>query len=317
MTSRYTLQINLSPGDLLYGERTVPALIESHRRHAESVLLVVDLCRPERTISVDPDRKFPLELFRERCEQTRALAARIQALARVDEVVFLEAGDPIHRRLNKRWLGIDIRRTHDFSGCALTAYFAGFDLPKTRHVLHYDADVLLYQSDDFDWGIAAMKAAEARPDVLATSPRLTPPFDRDAPEQRPGLPQTRVSGGWVDAWFSTRCLMIDRARMDKQLPLVRSPKRLAIYTARWWTGRGWPPSPELLIHQNAGDRGMRRLILDDPRAWILHPNPKNDQYYTLLDGIMASVARGDVPDEQRGLQDLALDAWSRRLMASR
>jgi len=317
MASRYTLQINLSPGDLLYGERTVPALIEAHRRHAERVLLVVDLCRPERTISVDPDSKFPIDVFRERCEQTRRMADSIQRLARVDEVVLLEADDPLHRKLNRRWLGIDIRRTHDFSGCALTAYFAGFDLPTTRHVVHYDADILLYQSPDFDWGLAGMEAAESMADVLAVSPLLTPPFDGDAPEREPGLPQTRVPGGWVDDWFSTRCLMIDRDRLAKQLPLVRSPKRLAIYTARWVTGRGWPPSPELLIHQNAGDRGMKRLILNDKRAWILHPNPKNEKYYKLLDGIMESVSRGEVPEEQRGLQDLKLDAWERRLMASR
>ncbi|MBI1289901.1 hypothetical protein GC173_01475 [bacterium] len=311
--SDYTLQINLSPGDLAYAERTIPALVRAHPS-AATVLLVVDLCRPERTAAIDPDKRFPVADFRKRCDATRELVERLRSLVPIDDVYTIEPGDPLIARLNRRFLGIDIRRTHDFMGCALTAYFAAFELPTTRFVLHYDADMILHQEHGFDWAAAAIPRMVTQPTTLAAVPRLTPPFhapgsSQDQPERNSGVMQARVQGGWLDDWFSTRCLLVDREMLARHLPLPCGFQRLAVYTARWITGRGWPPSPELLLHQNAGAGGARRFILDDPRAWLLHPNRKDAIFLELLDGIMAAASRGAFPAEQGGWQDLRLDAW--------
>ena len=63
-----TLQVNISPGDLAYAEQTIPFLLANHP-DIKNRLLIVDCCRPQKTKLLDPDTKFPLEVFNQRVEQ--------------------------------------------------------------------------------------------------------------------------------------------------------------------------------------------------------------------------------------------------------
>jgi|GEM_PF-1242051 len=232
-----TLQVNLCAGDLAYAEQTVPALIATHRPDVREMLVVADACRPQSTPVLHSPSRFPAAPFAERVSQLRAMCARWLTDGLVDRVEFLEP-DPVRvRALNLKYCGRATPWTHDHLGHAFAAYFAGWEHARTRYVLHFDADILLYQAPGYSWLRAAVASLEANPKLLAASPRIAPPLTeadgRMVDLRLPGngwQPTWRLSReqqGWHSEWFSTRCHLMDRVRLAEQLPL-RSQRGNAI-----------------------------------------------------------------------------------------
>ena len=311
-----TLQINLSAGDAAYAEQTVPLLVRAHPGVARR-LAVVDCCRPQRTRIFDPERRLPEAAFRERLERVRTLALRFQREALFDEIVWLEPGAPDFRRLAARYVRPWMTETHDYGGCAFMGYWAALDFPTTRFVLHYDADMCLYQALGFDWAAEAQRLWTNYPQAIAATPRISPPgFARspaeDAPSLHEGRPAERVRDGWLNDWFSTRCFLLDRERLEPHLPLVQGFRAIE-YRLRRAIDRGYPVGPETLLHFVLGPRGKRRLNLADERAWLLHPQSKPPAYLALLPAILTAVQAGRAPSAQRGHSDLDLPAWEKFL----
>ncbi len=313
-SGRYTLQINLCAGDAAYAELTVPALVRAHPDAAER-LAVVDCCRPQRTRIFDPERRLPTAAFAPRLAHIRAIAEALRTAGWFDRVEYLEPGDARFGIWARRYARPWMRETHDYGGCAFMAYWAALDLPATRYVVHYDADLCLYQEPGFSWVAHALAAWPGVPTAVMATPRISPPgFARhageDAPSRHEARPAERVPAGWLNDWFSTRCLLVDRERLAPHLPLV-GPARALQYRLRRLIDRGYPPGPETLLHLVLGPRGARRLNLADERAWLLHPTTKNETYLTLLPRLLAAVAAGRVPEGQRGLSDFDLPQWER------
>ncbi len=313
-----TLQINLSAGDAAYADRTVPRLVQAHPGVARRIA-VVDCCRPQRTRIFAPDLRLPEPGYGQRLARIRELATGFQQQGLFDEIVWLEPGSPRFARLAARYVRPWMTETHDYGGCAFMGYWAAIDAPATRFVLHYDADMCLYQENGFDWAAAALRVWADYPQVVAATPRISPPGfartpDEDAPSLHEGRPAERVRDGWLNDWFSTRCFLFDRERLAPHLPLVRGLRTLESRLRRA-LDRGYPVGPETLLHYVLGPRGQRRLNLSDPRAWLLHPNSKPPAYLALLPGILAAVQAGRVPPAQRGHSDLELGAWSEFLAA--
>jgi hypothetical protein len=42
---------------------------------------------------------------------------------------------------------------------------------------------------------------------------------------------------------------------------------------------------------------------------VIHPNDKGQRFLTLLPRLLGSIGRGEVPDAQRGHENIVLDAW--------
>lgn len=307
-----TLQINLSAGDAAYAAHTVPPLVRAHPNVAHR-LAVVDCCRPQRTRIFDPATRLPEPGFTLRLNRVRELAVEFQRQRLFDEIVWLEPGSPLFPQLAARYASSWMIETHDYGGCAFMGYWAALDLPRTRFVLHYDADMCLHQAPGFDWADECLRRWTDYPQVVAATPRISPPgFARtpaeDAPSLHEGRPAERVAAGWLNDWFSTRCFLFDRERLAPHLPLVtgwRTPE----YWLRRRIDRGYPVGPESLLHLVLGPRGVRRLNLADERAWLLHPNSKPAAYLTLLPAVLAAVQAGRVPAAQRGHSDIDLAAW--------
>ena len=299
MSPGCTLQVNLSAGDAAYAAVTVPRLLRAHAGCAER-LLVVDACRQPRTRIFDPDARAPLAAWRTRLDEVRGLADRVETLA---------DGDPRFADWAARYQRPWMRRTHDYGGCAVMAYWAALDLPRTSHVVHYDADVWLHQAPGFDWVPAAVAALTDIPEAVAAAPRTSPPgHAADAPTLHDQRPATRVAAGWLNDWFSTRCLLVDRTRLAAHLPLV-GPVWGAELAVRALVDRGYPPGPESILHRVLGPRGRRCLHLADERAWLLHPIRKDAAYLDLLPRIGQAVERGVVPPGQRGWADIRVEDW--------
>jgi len=305
-----TLQINLSAGDASYAELTVPALLAAHPRMDER-LLVVDLCKPQRTRIVDPARRFPEPAYSQRVEHVTALAEKWRAGGQVDRVVYLRPGDPIFSTISRRYLRPWVRETHDYGGCALMAYLAAFELCRTRWLLHYDADMLLHQSPDFDWVAHAQTAMADNATIVAAVPRPSPPpLDApDAPTSSERLALHAHPAGWLNTWFSTRCYLFDLERLRPCLPLLQGRAYWEMLTSRLLR-RGYPRSPETMLFLRMSAAGRWRLALRDRRAWLLHPVRKDAAFVAALPRLLAAVGAGRCPDGQRGQQDLQLELWN-------
>jgi hypothetical protein len=291
-----TLQINLSPGDIAYAALTVPALIEQHPE-AGRILLVVDTCKPGRTKLVNPDLRFPEPQFTQKTEQIEAIATSIANNYNNCDVYVLRPGDAIIQQLGDRYLGGWYYNTHDYGGCANMAYWLGFEFPTTRYVLHYDGDMLLFQEPGYSWTEEAIRLLQENKQAVAACPRYNTPFSHadESPSYRHGVPFERVKDGWLDTFFSTRCLLIDKERMQKYLPLLSG--RILIETlAVKYLNRGYPRSPEIIMYRKIGGNNGRRLILNSYKSWTMHPHSKPPEYIANLPAIMKLVHAGVYPE---------------------
>ncbi len=153
-----SLQINLSPGDVSYAERTVPDLVRAHRANMDEVFVIVDCCRPQRTKAFDPDKRVPQPAYAERAERICAIADAFRRDGLVDRVVELHPGDPLFPLIARKYLCNLIHDTHECGGTALMSYFAAFELTRSRYLLHYDADMLLFQAAGYDWSPRGSRA---------------------------------------------------------------------------------------------------------------------------------------------------------------
>lgn len=308
-----TLQINLSAGDAAYAEHTVPRLVRAHPGAAYR-LAVVDCCRPQRTRIFDTDARLPQAVFGPRLARIRELANQFLHEGLFDEIVWLEPDSPHFATLARRYCRPWMTETHDYGGCAFMGYWAALYFPRTRYVLHYDADICLHQSAGFEWAAAALRALPNYQQVIAVTPRISPPGfaaspEADAPSTHEGRPLEVVADGWLNDWFSTRCFLFDREKLAPELPLVRGRRTLE-YFLRRLIDRGYPIGPESLLFQVLGGRGLRRLNLRDDRAWLLHPNSKPPAYLALLPRLLDSAAAGQVPIAQRGHSEIDVPAWT-------
>lgn len=307
--SEITLQINLSAGDVNYAALTVPALLAAHPGVAERVL-VVDVCKPQRTGIVDPSTRYPEPGYSQRAAEITRLAAEFQAKGLVDRVITLRPNDPLFATLSERYLRRWVTETHDYGGCALMAYLAAFECCRTRWLLHYDADMLLHQAPGFDWAAVASQVLADDPELIAAIPRPSPPLvtGPDAPSRTERLSLRPHALGWLNQWFSTRCYLFDVERLRGLLPLLQG----RIYwemLAALWLRRGYPRSPEIMLFRRLRAAGKWRLMLNDSRAWLLHPTKKDAAFRAALPELLARVRDGQCPEAQRGIQDVDLPAW--------
>jgi hypothetical protein len=312
-----SMQINLSAGDIAYAAITVPALVKAHRPNVAEVYAVVDCCRPQKTRTLDPECKFPKEQFAERVERICNIAETLKSQGMFDRLEFMQPGDPRVTKLSKKYMAGLITETHDAKGTGLSSYFLAIDCAKTQYLLHYDADMLLYQRLGYDWVVEARARMDKESYAFMASPRVSPPFAETEAAIGPSLhkgddPAVPISGGWRVRWTSARCFLLDRAKLTQYLPLVKG-KVLFEVIARKLLGRDYPPSSEMLLFKRVCRAGGWRLDLRTECAWLLHPGSKEELFMRLLPKILTSVQEGYVPEAQRGWEDLKLEAWERFL----
>ena len=315
MKEKTTLQINLSPGDISYAYQTVPPLITAHENNVSNILLVVDCCRPQKTKLVNPKIKFPKTKFKKNIKKIVKISEDIASKKKSVNVFKLNKKSKIIDHISKKYLSGIVSKTHAFGGTALMSYFAGLEIPKSRYIIHYDGDMILHQKKGYDWSVEANEIMNSQPNAIAATPRISPPFAGkrsmgDAPSVHPGRMLTPTLGGWKNDWFSTRCFLIDKSKLDKYLPLIQRKELLRTLFWKMIKHR-YPRDPEIMLFRRIGPSGGWRLNLSSKKAWLLHPNNKSDTFLRLLPKIQRLVSRGEVPNEQRGHADIHVEAWER------
>jgi hypothetical protein len=243
MTSKkdVTLQINLCAGDADYAGKTVPQLVRQCRGAVDEVLLVLDECFPQASPVFRPQERFSRESFKDRLARVKELCRRWIEDGLVDRVESLASGDRRISELNEKYTGEDTKWTHDHWGHAFTAYFAAWDFPRTRFVLHSDADIFLHDSSAGAWIGEACDLLRSRERVVALSPRIAPPPEdvsqmiRFGEKESAWLPTwtlEKVEGGWESNWPSTRFHLLDKQKLEDLLPLFPTTGNRAQHKAR-------------------------------------------------------------------------------------
>jgi hypothetical protein len=313
MISNITLQINISPGDINYAELTVTALVNQHI-DIKNRLLVVDCCRPQKTKILDPDVRFPAKVFEENVEKIISISKHLLANKVVTDVYYIMPDDTLIDHLSKKYLRGLYKTTHGAGGTANMAYWAGIELSKTRYVLHYDGDIMLFQKPGFNWVTEAINYMEPHKNILIAIPRLCPPADEDIPSLHEGRPFTSLPGYWLNDWFSTRHFLCDKQKLESYLPLVRGKVMIELFL-RKYGNRAFPIDPEILLFKSVAPRGAKRLVLKSKDAWLLHPVDKSPSFLKMLPNMLNAIKEGKYPVEQKGVENIKLDYWTKFLNA--
>lgn len=306
--SNITLQINLSPGDIEYAHITVPALID-HHDEAGNILLTVDICKPQSTKLVNRELRFPEPLFSEKTDKIVKIAEQICARYDNCTMYVLKPDDAIIKTLGDKYLNGWYYNTHDYGGCANMGYWLGFELPETQYVLHYDADILLYQEAGYKWTTEAIELMKENKHAIASCPRYNTPFDfaDESPSYKHCIPFEKSKDCWLDAFFSTHCLLIDKHRFEKYLPLMTGLVLLETLAVKY-LNRGYPRSPEIVMLRKIGKNKGRRLILNSFKSWVMHPHSKPPAFIEHLPQILDLVTQGKYPANHTE-ENIELEKW--------
>jgi len=302
-----TLQINLSPGDVNYAEQIVAKIVCNHN-NIENRMLIVDCCRPQKTKLINPDLRFPLNVFNKNLVKIKAIAEKLLANKIVTRVYYLTPDDPLIGHLSKKYLNKLYQSTHAAGGTANMSYWAAIELCETRYLLHYDGDILLYQEKGYDWVQEAKSFMEKDNKIVISVPRLCPPPTLNIPSLHEGRPLKEYQNYWLNDWFSTRQFLLDKSKFETYLPLPVGKIKFKLLL-RKYLKRAFPIDPEILLFNSIGGRGGRRLVLKSTKAWIIHPIQKNDEFVNILPQILLSVENGIFPLEQKGHEDILHDKW--------
>lgn len=278
--SKITFQINICPGDIAYAHLTVPPLVEMYRSACAEVLAVVDYCPPQATQFVNAAKRFPAAEFNRRVTALEQMVTEWQQANLFDRVIELRPDSDRFQVLSQKYLQGIVQETHDGFGHALMSYLTALEEPETDYVLHFDSDILMYSEPGTHWLEEAVEQLQNRGDLLAVSPRITPPHPQvNAPsEATPAIPNhpesgwlstwqvQKVEGGWLSDWISNRCFLLDRQRLQKMGHLIpdhafhRSRRHARIHHwARQWANSRWLGSLGDLSQLQPGDGFTLRL----------------------------------------------------------
>lgn len=307
-----TLQINLSAGDIKYADIMVRDLAFKHSE-VKNKLLVVDCCRPQKTSVLDPDIKYPQPEYQNKVHKIKSIAKSLKDEGIVDEVYYLEPDDDILPKVAGKYINKYFNETHDAKGTPVLSYLVPLELISTRYMIHYDADMLLYQKRGYLWSHETIEIMNKNSNIVFATPRVSPPFTHvaaqpDATSRHEGPEPQIIEGGWLINWFSTRCYLVDNEKLQSLLPLVDMKIFIELILRKLFR-RSFPMATEMLFHKKLGKMGYRRLDLNSKDSWLIHPEIKDDDYVMNLPKLLKAVSEGLVPDQQRGWENLVYEHW--------
>jgi hypothetical protein len=309
MDQNITLQINLSPGDVNYAHLTVPALVAEHSSIAKR-LLVVDCCKSQKTKLLDPNKKYPEPHYTENVLKIKHIANNLLANGIVSDVHFIEKNDPLIVFTAKKYFKNIVKETHEYGGIGITSYLAGLELCKTRYVLHFDGDMLIYQSANFLWYKKGLELLVQNEDCVSVNPGIAPlgNLSLSKPSYNHWSKFKQVEEGFKDEFFSARQFLIDKDRLEKLLPILKGPALLETLLVKY-LNRGYPRAVENVFFKRFKFAGKYRFMMNSKDCWVLHPLNKPQEYIQILPQIIESVRTGNVPEEQLGYENINLEAW--------
>lgn len=183
------------------------------------------------------------------------------------------------------------------AGTPVYPFLAGLLAPRTRYVAHYDADMLLH--DPGGWLRAGVQLLRSDPRVLFVNPHRGPVATPPAPSAPPD-----VAGVASTPAMSTRCFLVDVRRLLERTPLPGHRHTWLRRVRYRLEGRSTLRPLEHIFSGLADDGSGQVTSLDADIAFTIHGVHR--QYFEdeRIDRVIAAIATGDVPPQQRGEENL-------------
>jgi hypothetical protein len=307
-----SLWIFVARTDIPFMMHTIPHLVRMSHFPFEERVLVIDTA----PLSGDKVNRPGIGSM----EDLRRGTAELLEAGVVDRLVDINYDSAYHRRVYQKHFGSPLPFTHNYKGYPILGSVFKIEDCQSDYILHFDSDMLLYQSADYSWIEEGMRLIASHPELMSIQPLPGPPTG-EAGKMYQAVPYEQDPDGFCKfKFFGSRTYLINRKRFDELLPL---PIVLRSYRNNWLnrlpigpktlysilTKKGSLDSWEIMVSRKLEQSHYFRGALTDPRAWTLHPKDRSPAFIQALPQIIKRIEAGDFPSEQAGYYDLIPNQW--------
>ncbi|MBD2416514.1 glycosyltransferase family 2 protein [Anabaena cylindrica FACHB-243] len=265
-------------------------------------MLVIDTASMKRRYR----KNFPIPSI----DDLKTIAQKLVDQGFIDSIVMVDYSSNVKEPILRKHLGDQISwETHDFRDAPIYAYLFAYEIAKSDYFLHFDADMLLYQSEEYNWIEAGINCLKNNPDVLTVTPLPGPPDIALNLKQQQVQYTLDPRGFFAFKEFTARRYLLDRQKFNSVLPLPLSyiswKRKLISKFTRHSALERW----EGMVTNKLLTSIYIRSDLASSKAWTLHALEHNHKFLELLPTIITRIESGEYPLEQAGHYDLLLNLW--------
>lgn len=298
--------------DIPFMMHTIPHLVKACSFPFEKRVLVVDGA-PLRGDKVSRPGIGTMEQLRASCDELIHQGV-------MDYIIDMDYSDTYRNQTYRKYFSsTSLKPTHNYKGYPILGSIFSMEEVPGDYVLHFDSDMMLYQSPDYNWIEAGIELLTNNDSVMFVRPLSCPPGKAGEFYQKFSF--TKDPGGFYRfKFFGSRAYLLNHKKFDQLLPLPvlwtkfkrpwisKLPGRLLTHLHNL-TGRGALDSWEVMVSRKLEKTQYVRATLTSDQAWTVHPKDRGERFINALPGLIRRIEAGEYPDAQGGYYDLKLDAW--------
>lgn len=303
MNTDCTLAILVARTDVNFMLQTIPHLVRTCRFPFKQRLLFVDTAPLGQEYQTRPGVGTMNDLY--------ACCQQLKGDGTIDKVIDIPYKQEYRRKAYQKHFSDRIRHTHDYRGYPIWGSILPLETVKTRYLVHFDSDMLLYQNPNYSWIEEGIKFLQKYPEIASILPLSGPPTQNGALmqqrlEQEDFIRDAR--GFYSFKTFTSRVFLIDIQKFEQLLPL-KFQLSLRARIKGCWSKKSYLPPWEEMVGDSLKQESYVRADIDSPYAWTLHPNSRGSQFIQALPSLIQKIESGQYPDEQAGFYDLKVNCW--------
>jgi hypothetical protein len=252
-------------------------------------------------------------------EELRILTQKLVDEGIVTRVIDINYDLDYQNYVYKKHFGRILKPTHNYKGYPILGSIFKIEEAKTDYILHYDSDMLLHQTSDYNWIEEGIKLMEKEPEIMFIRPLTGPPTKDGTIHQAKSFIKDSKDF-YKFKFFSSRAYLLNYKRFEKFLPIPiiwRSYRNEILNVLplgiknnlNYFSGKGKLDSWEIMISQKLEETRYFRATLTNPNAWTLHPIDRRPEFIQALPKIIKRIEEGNYPPEQAGYYDLISQLW--------
>lgn len=311
-----SLSILVARTDVSFMTHTIPHLVRSCNFPFQKRVLFVD------TAPLTGDKVLRPGIGS--LENLRACCKQLLDNGTIDEVIDINYSEQYRLQVYQKHFNSKVRQTHNYKGYPILGTIFSLEQVPGEYILHFDSDMLLYQSSYFNWIETGINLIQSNPEICFIRPRCGPPAQtKDMLDHATELNHSFPFQS--HQFFSSRAYLFERKRFESILPIPimwRSYKHKFLNimptSAKNWlnyqTGKGQLASWEVMVTERIKHTSHVRANLTSSQAWTLHPKERGAEFIRALPRIIKLIEDGWYPDEQAGYYDMNWEAWQKALI---
>lgn len=306
-----SLWIFVARTDVSFMMHTIPHLVKMSNFPFEERVLAVDTA----PLSGDKILRSGIGTM----EELKNLTQKLLEAKVVDRVVDFNYDPSYRQRIYLKHFGSLLRATHNYKGYPILGSIFTIEECRSKYMVHFDSDMMMYQQPDFSWIKEGMKLMDKHPHLMFVRPLSGPPKE-DGTIFQSNPHDLHPDGFYQFKFFGSRVYLINRQRFDELLPLpiiwrfyrqalINSfPEGIKTFL-NVFAGKGKLESWEIMVSEKLQQTNYIRGTLTNPRAWTLHPIDRSPAFIEALPRIIEKIEAGEYPPQQASYYDLIPKLW--------